>query len=142
MNVFDFQVQWADLDANNHVKNARYLDYASQTRVLFLAQAGFTPQAFVEMGIGPIVFEDRVQYMKELRLLDRFRVDVQAKGANQSGSRFILLNRILNEAGEECAQVWSHGAWFDLRQRKIVPPPPTLMAAMQAMPRSADFESL
>ena len=44
MHTFDFQVTWADLDSNAHLKNSRYLDYAAQARFLYLAAAGFTPQ--------------------------------------------------------------------------------------------------
>ncbi|UVE19119.1 thioesterase family protein [Pseudomonas sp. LS44] len=139
---FDFQVTWADLDANAHVKNSRYLDYASQARFLFLAEFGFTPQAFAEAKMGPVVFEDRLQYRKELRLLQKFGVRLWVGGLKEDGSKFIMVNDVVNERGELCARVISHGAWFSLESRKVIAPPQALKAAMEDAPRSEDFHWL
>jgi acyl-CoA thioester hydrolase len=139
---YDYQVAWADLDANNHLKNTRYLDYAAQTRFRFLADHGFPPAAFAEARLGPVVFEDRVAYRKELRLLESFTVRQELRGHRPDGSRFIMLNRFFNAQDELCAEVTSHGAWFSLKERKIVVPPTTLFAAMDATPRADEFEAL
>ena len=51
--TFEFQVTWADLDANRHLKNTGYLDYAAQSRFLYFAAGGFGQQQFAELNIGP-----------------------------------------------------------------------------------------
>jgi len=139
MLYYDYQVLWADLDANNHLRNTGYLDYASQTRMRFLADHGFTPEAFARQRLGPIVFEDKVVYRKELRLLEPFRVSIETRGRSANGAKFILVNRIYNQREELCAEVQSHGAWFSLAERRIVEPPAELMAAMEAMPKTGDY---
>jgi acyl-CoA thioester hydrolase len=139
MTTYRYTVLWADLDANQHLKNTRYLDYAAQTRFRFLAEHGFTPDAFAAARVGPVVVEDRVRYLREFRLLEEFDVSIELVGQNESGSRFHLRNRFLNLAGDVCAEVWSHGAWFDLKERRIAPPPEGLALAMGVMPKAVDF---
>ncbi len=65
----EFRVTWADLDSNRHLRNTGYLDYAAQTRMLYLDQAGFSPKDFAEHNVGPIVFEDTVRYKREINFL-------------------------------------------------------------------------
>ncbi|MGL6155321.1 MAG: hypothetical protein ACRC1O_01755, partial [Ralstonia mannitolilytica] len=36
MSIYTYQVLWADLDGNQHLKNTRYIDYASHSRFRFL----------------------------------------------------------------------------------------------------------
>ncbi|MBM7059649.1 thioesterase family protein [Pseudomonas sp. UL073] len=142
MLAYDFQVAWADLDSNAHVKNSRYLDYVSQARFLFLAEFGFTPQAFAEARLGPVVLEDRVQYRREMRLLQKFKVQMSIGGLSEDGAKFIMVNEVLNEKGELCAKVTTQAAWFSLASRKITPPPAELKQVMEGAPRTEDFHWL
>ena len=142
MLAYAYEVLWADLDANQHLRNTRYLDYAAQTRFRFLEAHGFPPAAFAAARLGPVVFEDQVRYRRELRHLQRFSVDIALAGQNDSGSRFTLRNVFRDEEGEVCAEVSSHGAWFSLAERRIVVPPQGLAAAMEAMPRAEEFVTL
>jgi acyl-CoA thioester hydrolase len=138
----EFQVAWGDLDYNRHVGNSRYLDYAVQARFLYLSSKRFAPDAFARHGIGPAILTDEVKYLKELRLLDRFKVSFEVAGRNASGSRFIIVNRFVGSDGELRAEVRSMGVWFDLAGRKAVPPPAALAAAMEAADRTADYANL
>ena len=142
MSIYTYQVLWADLDGNQHLKNTRYLDYASHSRFRFLTEQGFGPKAFAQHKLGPVVFEDRVAYRKELRLMDTFTVSVETAGRNERGSRFIMVNRICDEAGELCAEITSMCAWFDLAERKVAAPPSALFAVMEHTPRTSDYRLL
>ena len=137
-----FQVAWADLDSNNHMRNTGYHDYAAQTRFLYLNDHGFTPRDFAAFGMGPMVFEETIQYRRELRFLETFRVTYTIAGQSADGSRFIIVNRILKEDGTLSAQISSTGAWVDLKARKVAPPPDALKAAMDALVREPDFKEL
>lgn len=125
------RVVWGDLDGNGHMANRAYLDYATEARFQFLAVNGFTPEDFRKHGIGPIVFRDRVSYFKELRFMDRFRVDFAFENHNAEGSRFRVLNRFWRD-DELCAEVDTDGGWFDLLARKVVAPPADLATALRA----------
>lgn len=137
-----FQVTWADLDANRHMRNSSYLEYASQSRFVFLAQHGFTPQAFAEHAIGPAILNDEISYRRELLFLDRFTVNLQICGRNEDGSRSQFLNRFTREDGKVACEIRTLFVWIDLNTRKITAPPPALQAAMDALGRTEEFAAL
>ena len=135
----EFQVTWADLDSNRHLRNTGYLDYAAQTRLLYLDQAGFSPKDLNAAEIGPAMFENTIQYKKEMHFLQKFRVTVSLSALSKNGAKFIMFNRFTNEDGFLYAEVSSFGAWFSVRDRKVVEPPPGLASAMNALVREPGF---
>jgi acyl-CoA thioester hydrolase len=137
-----YTVTWSDLDANVHLRNTGYLDYAAQTRFVYLAGQGFTPAEFRTAGIGPVVFSEEIRYLRELRFLEEFSVTIELGGINAEGSKFILVNRFLKKDGTLSAEVVTRGAWFDLRERKVTVPPQALTDAMLGLPRTEPFEQL
>lgn len=138
----DYQVTWADLDANNHLRNSAYLDYASQTRFAFFNDHGFSPEDFRNAALGPVIFTDNIEYFRELRFLEKFRVAIHAGGFSEKGTKFIVVNHFYKESGDLAAIVHSHGAWFDLDSRKITEPPEKLFDVFRQLTRSEDFHSL
>ncbi len=140
--AFDFQVTWSDLDANNHLRNTGYFDYAGQSRFLYFETCGIGPDFFKEHGIGPVVLNEEILYRRELRLLDRFQIRLSSGGANNAHTRFIFVNTVFNAAGKLCAEVRSTFVWFDQERRRIVPAPDPLLKAMQALPRNDHYEEL
>lgn len=137
-----FQVTWADIDANQHMRNTAYLDYAAQTRFMHLAEAGFTPEAFAKARIGPAILEETIRYRRELKFLDRFTVQHLAAGTSADRSRNVIVNRVLNAAGELCCEIRATFVWLDLAARKITVPPDALRAAMESLERAEDFAEL
>ncbi|MGQ0834510.1 MAG: thioesterase family protein [Gammaproteobacteria bacterium] len=141
-NSWQFTVAWGDLDANQHMRNTAYLDYAAQSRFLFLASEGFPPEAFRRYRMGPVVLRDTVDYRRELHHLDVFTLTLELAGMSADGARFALANSFVNALGEAAAIVRSDGAWFDLGARRVTAPPEQLLGAMNRMPRSAEFTVL
>ncbi|MEJ2085295.1 MAG: thioesterase, partial [Acidobacteriota bacterium] len=41
-----YRVAWVDIDMNGHMANSRYLDYATQTRLQYIASRGFSLNDF------------------------------------------------------------------------------------------------
>jgi acyl-CoA thioester hydrolase len=48
-------VRWADVDANGHMRNTAYSEFAADARIAFLAERGFTLHRLRELGIAPVV---------------------------------------------------------------------------------------
>src|SRR5262245_13556939 len=94
--VREFLVGWGDLDSNSHMKNTAYLDYAATTRMSFFSDKGFSVNRFRELKLGPVAFKDEVKYLKELFLLDKFKVNFMLDGMSQDGIMFRLVNEIFN----------------------------------------------
>ncbi|HYD60006.1 MAG TPA: thioesterase family protein [Noviherbaspirillum sp.] len=142
-NVYQYQytVTWSDLDANVHMRNTGYLDYAAQTRFLYLKESGFTPADFKAAGIGPIVFSEQIVYHKELHFLENFSVMMQLGGISEDGAKFIMVNRFMKSDGRPAAEVITRGAWFDLGARRVKAPPQGLIDALVRLPRTESFEN-
>jgi acyl-CoA thioester hydrolase len=136
------QVGWSDLDGNAHMANSSYLEHASNTRMLFFYRNGFTMSRFASEKFGPVIVQDELVYRKELRLMEDFRVDLEAAGLSQDGVRWRLRNTFRNSANDVSAVVTSDGLWFDLERRKPRIPPQDLDNLMRALLRTNDFAEI
>jgi acyl-CoA thioester hydrolase len=140
--VKEFAVGWGDLDGNAHMRNTAYLDAAATTRFSFFSDNGFSVARFHELQLGPVVLKDEVRFFKEMRLLDKFNVGFLLDGMNADGSLFRLVNEVTRADGVKSAVVTTQGAWFDLVKRKIMPPPPELLAVMKQLEKTAGYEEI
>ena len=132
----EMEVRWADLDANQHVRNTAYSEFATHARLRFLATRGFHAERFARLGIGPIFFREETVFRRELHLGDTVTVEVRSAGLAPDVSRWHVVHRILNGAGEEAARVTVEGAWMDLAARKLTAPPEDLADALRSLPRA------
>jgi len=135
-------VGWGDLDFNGHMKNTSYLDRCGDVRMMFFADGGFSMREFEKLRFGPVISRDELDYRRELRLLEQFRVTLVASGMSDDGSRFRLRNEFFRMDGERVARVTSTGGWLDFERRRLATPPDALRVLMAAMMRADDFEVL
>ena len=143
MFVEHFFARWADMDFNQHMRNAAFLGCSEDTRMRFLAANGFPMSEFERRRLGPVVLEDRLVYKREIRLLEGFSVDLQLAAITADARRMIVRNRFLRDSdGMLCATVDSTVLWFDLDARKPVAPPDALVALWRGLPRAEDFRDL
>lgn len=133
------EVRWADLDPNGHVRHTVFMDWATQCRVAVLASAGLTPRRFQELGMGPVLFREEADYLREVDVGDQITVTLELVGASADWKHFAIRHRLTRRDGVHCATVLVRGAWFDLRTRKVGPPPAEIATAFAAFPRAADF---
>lgn len=132
---------WGDMDFNAHMRNTAYLDKSADVRMMYFAEHGFPMSEFARLQLGPVVMRDQIDYFRECRLLDEIRVTLALAGLSEDGSRMTLRNEFHRD-GLLCARVTSTVGWFDLRQRKLIVPPPELAALLRALDRSEDFAVL
>lgn len=133
------RAEWRDMDFNQHMANSAFLDYAGNTRILFLDSVGFTAEDLRERQLGPVILEDRLVYQREIRLLETFTVDYQSVSGTADGRRFKVRNRFTTVTAGLCATVDSTGLWFDLAARRPVRPPEDLLAAFAELARADDY---
>lgn len=133
---------WGDMDFNSHMRNTAFLDKSADVRMMFFAEHGFPMEEFVRRQIGPVVRKDEVEYFKEIRLLEEFRVTLAIAGLAEDGSRFLLRNEFWRTGEQLAARVTSAGGWLDLSLRKLAAPPEALLAALRSLPVTADFQAL
>lgn len=138
----EFHAGWGDMDFNAHLRNTAYLDKSGDTRLSFMADHGFPMSEFMRLKLGPVVQKDELEYFREIHLLGRMKVTLQLAGLAADGSRFIMVNEFFREDGKLAARVASTGGWLDLAGRKLVAPPEALHAALNTLPRTANFVAL
>lgn len=138
----EFLAGWGAMDFNGHLANTAYLDLAADVRMAFFADHGFPPAEFRRLGFGPVVRKDELEYFREVGLHDVVTVTHAALAMSADGARFVLENEIWTPSGKRAATVRSTGGWLDLRARRLMVPPESLLAAMQQVPRAPGFTEL
>jgi acyl-CoA thioester hydrolase len=138
----EFLAGWATMDFNGHMANTAYLNLAADVRMAFFAEHGFPPSEFRRLALGPVVKKEELEYFHEVGLHDTVTVTYAALAMSADGARFVVENEIWSAEGERAATVRSTGGWLDLRARKLVAPPPTLLAVFAQVPRAQGFVEL
>ena len=138
----EIEVRWADLDANGHVRNTAYSEFATHARLRFLDTRGFPGERFARTGVGPIFFREETLFRRELHLGEAVTIEVRCDGLSGDVSRWRVEHRVLRETGEEAARVTVEGSWLDLGSRKLAAPPQDLAAALRDLPRTDRYEEL
>jgi acyl-CoA thioester hydrolase len=130
---------WADMDFNSHMKNTAYLDKTADVRQMYLIEHGFPMEEFLRLRVGPVVMKDEVEYFREVGLQQEITVTYALAGHAPDGSRFLLRHEIFRTDGRLAGRVTSSGGWLHLDERKLIAPPPALLAAMNSLERTGDF---
>ncbi|QNM97902.1 acyl-CoA thioesterase [Chitinimonas koreensis] len=136
------EVRWSDCDANQHVRHNAYADFCTHARIEWLRAHGFGFDQFQKHGFGPVIFKESTEYYKELKMSERVSVVVRIAGLSADGSRFRIRHDLCKEDGRPAALHEISGAWFDLRQRKLMQPPAELLAIFSALDRTEDFAEI
>jgi acyl-CoA thioester hydrolase len=137
-----FVVRWADCDANGHMRNTAYSEYAIDVRIAFLAEHGFGFDQFVASGFGPVLLREEIDYLRELKMTETVVVDFKQLGVSADGSRFRLQHDFTKENGKPAARIVLDGGWMDMRIRRLAAPPEALARAFAQAPRAEGYAEL
>src|SRR5690348_5617472 len=105
------------------MRNAAYLDRASDTRMLYFGSIGLGAKELIKLRIGPVIKEDRIEYFRELMLIEEFKGTHQVAGLAPDCSRYRLRNEFWKLDGQLACRITSTGGYIDLDKRKLVAPP-------------------
>jgi acyl-CoA thioester hydrolase len=131
-------IRWSDLDPNGHVRHSVYYDFAAQLRTELFIANNIKVEDMAKLGIGPILFEEKASFKRELHFGDDLTMTAWVKGLRKDYSRFAFIHEIWR--GETlCATVEVLGAWINLRERKLAIPPAEFITKFEHFPLHADF---
>ncbi|MBW8804081.1 MAG: acyl-CoA thioesterase [Catenulisporales bacterium] len=125
-------VRGYELDTQGHLNQAVYLQYSEHARWEVLRAAGIQQNEMVAGGIGPVVLEANIKYLRELRGGEE--VDVTCEFAWAEGKVFQIKQQIVKKDGTVCADIVLVGGILDLRARKLVPDPVAALRAIASDP--------
>lgn len=134
-----FEVRWADIDANRHMRHSAYYDYAAQLRINFFSEFGFPVEKFAQLHIGPVLFKEEAVFMKELFMNEIIAVDIAMAACRKDGTKWRIRHSIFKEDGVLSARITVDGAFIDTKIRKVTPPPAELLHLVEFMPKTEDF---
>jgi len=137
-----YDVKWADLDPNGHVRHSVYDDYAVDTRVRWMEMNGYSPTRFSELGFGPVILRQESRFYREVTIQDSLTVTIRLTGLSQDGSRWKVHHDILKTGGEKAAALNIEGSWLNLRTRKAMAPPAELLKLFVELEKSDEIEEL
>lgn len=120
--ALDFRVWPHDLDLSLHMNNGRYLTIMDLGRLDMMVRSGLWPAAR-HHGWTPIASAVKIRFRREMRLLDRFRLETRLVAWDETA---VVMEQIfLFRGGERSGQIAAHalfkGGLYDRAAKKFVP---------------------
>ncbi len=137
-----YEIRWADLDGNGHVRYSAYIDATADVRYRFFTEHGFPPEAFQNLGIGLIYTSLSAQFLREVRLGETLIITYLLAGVSPRGTRWKVQHDLLKANGKKAAMISLEGAILDLITRKATLLPAKLLSVIQHLPRASVFEEM
>jgi acyl-CoA thioester hydrolase len=137
-----YELRWSDVDANGHVRHSVYSELGADARIAWLADGGFPWKRLEEIGLGPVLLREELEYRREIGIGERVRIDVRASGLSPDGARWKLRHDLFKEDGSLAGSVTVLGGWLDLSARRLVVPPEPLAELLRATAQAPEFEEL
>jgi acyl-CoA thioester hydrolase len=137
-----YQVRWTDIDANRHVRYSAYIDAAAELRYRFFSEQGLPPEAFDNLGVGPVYTSLNASFFREVRLGETLTITYLLTGLSPQGVRWKVQHDFLKGNGKIAVTVVLEGTILDLTTRQPTAPTPEIMTVFQKVPRSTKFEEL
>lgn len=138
----EFEIRWNDLDANRHLANKSYVEFAAHTRMSFLIERGFDHKLLDKLNIGPVVFYEHIYYFKEVFAGKPIKVSLELSGLSEDGMFFEFRHNYYDYKGRNVAHCEILGAWIDLKTRKLIGLPDQVLPFLKDVVRSDDFRVL
>lgn len=142
MYLKEFEIRWNDIDANRHLANKAYIEFASHTRMAFLTARGFNQKMFAMNNIGPVVFYEHIYYFKEVFSDHPIRVSLELDGLSDDGMFFKFIHNYYDHKGKNFAHCEMMGGWIDLGTRKLTGLPKKMLQSLEDVQKSTDFKIL
>ena len=121
-------VRGYELDTQGHLNQAVYLQYSEHARWEILRAAGVPQEKLIADGVGPVVLEVNIKYLRELRGGDQ--VDVTCEFEWGGGKTFRLRQQIVKADGTVAAEIAAVGGILDLTARRLVADPLARLTAL------------
>lgn len=117
---YPLMIKEQHLDTFGHVNNATYLVILEEARWDLITARGFGLKTIQKSGLGPVILEFNMKFMKELRLRQSILIETELE--SYKGKIAVLRQNILNEKGEICFEGRMTFGLFDTKERKLVDP--------------------
>lgn len=108
-----------DIDILNHVNNIVYVKYFEKARFDWYQKIGLNFESLLEDGLGVVLRNLEISYIKEARLGDSLVVETIPYRLGNSS--FTLKQKIINQHEEVITEAETVKVMIDLEKRKSIP---------------------
>lgn len=120
--VFEYEVLIREhhLDSYSHVNNATYLSLFEEARWEIITQRGYSYQTVHQTGLGPVILEVQLKFLKELRLREKIKITLEVLSYEGKISK---IRQLMIKPNQEiaCEMLCTVG-FFDMKARKLILP--------------------
>jgi len=116
------------LDTFGHVNNATYLEIYEEARWQFITENGYGLEEIKKTGLGPVILDIKVRFIKELKLREAITIFSKTTGYNSKIGT--IQQWIIDSQGNKCSDVEMTIGLFDTHARKLVKPTPEWLRAI------------
>ena len=130
MRTFQYEtvVTAEQIDVFGHLNNAAYLSLFELARWAVLSDIGSAWADVAAGGVGPVVLDVALHFVKEVRGGERLRIETHFEAT--SPRRFVVFHRMLDQGGQLRASAEIQAGFFDMKARRLTEPAPMLLAAL------------
>lgn len=120
-------IKESHLDFYGHMNNAMYLILFEEARWELITQNGYGVKKINETGLGPIILEIKLKFLKEIQLREEVIIETQIVSYEK---KICILMQKMVRAGEICATAEIVFGLFSLQERRLVLPTPDWLNAI------------
>ena len=131
-----------DIDIDGRFRNSTCLERAGDIRTMFFANHGNTVESLRQQRLLPVVMKDKLEYLRNIELLEEYKVSLTLAGLAPDGSRYMLRTELVRGDGKAAVKVTSTCCWVDLNTRKMTAPPKSFIDLLQRLPMTSDYQIL
>lgn len=117
--AYDITIKEFHLDTFGHVNNAVYLQLYEEARWQFITENGYGLERVKSSGLGPVILEIKIRFIKELGL--REKITIHSQTGEYSSKIGTIKQWITDSEGNLCSDVEMKMGLFDTKNRKLVP---------------------
>lgn len=120
--IFEYEVLIREyhLDSYGHVNNATYLALYEEARWEAITQKGYGYKKIHETGLGPIILEINLKFLKELKLREKIVITLEV--ISYEGKICKLRQQMIKNDKQIASEALLTISFFDLKNRKLILP--------------------
>ena len=117
---YELLIREHHLDSFGHVNHATYVEIFQEARWEFITSRGFGLEVVHRTGVGPVILEMEIQFLKEIRLRQSVRIESQLLSYEKKIGT--LRQTILDDSNAICSEAKLVFGLFDMQARKLIMP--------------------
>ena len=118
--TYELTIKEFHLDTFGHVNNATYLQIYEEARWEFITENGYGLDKIKETGLGPVILDIHLRFIKELKL--RQKITIHTQTGEYEGKIGTIKQWITDSENNLCSDIEMKIGLFDTSQRKLVKP--------------------